>query len=319
MDPANYEYEINPSIYSDDVGKGIKNAFTNARIGLSKMFPVIRNTKDKDYPLWPLIKFVRRRMSPDNFESPKLAVLREISNILLSNNSMPNYINNNDFREYNYHNINQNILTPIEKQVLNIIAKPNYGIIYGNVRLIYLYIHHLLKFYEDYKNDNPTTIKADDIIDIMMSINIKQIIKNDHKKIKQTMEELQHIYDRINKTQPHQSSNTYRSNTLPHTPTSMKSVVKVEEEEEEEKKLNCPSAGIKPTKEKDYKEQLLLFHPDKNTGCEKKDIVNRKFIKLQELFGKANTSGGTSRTHKKASQTYKKASRKHKKASRTHK
>ena len=84
--PANFTDEINRRTLTHNDAKGLRNAFTSARIGLSKVVPGIRSTRDKDYPLWPLIKYSRydERISGNDFESPKLAILREMSDILLS-------------------------------------------------------------------------------------------------------------------------------------------------------------------------------------------------------------------------------------------
>ena len=58
---------------------------------------------------------------------------------------------------------------------------------------------------------------------------------------------------------------------------------------------NCPSRDKTPSTQKDYKDQLLIFHPDKNRGCI--EDATEKFKFLQQIFKKTN--GGKKQTNKK--------------------
>ena len=197
--PANFTNRINTRTLSNQAAKGLRDTITSARILLSKVIPPIRSTKDKDYPLWPLIKFTRGHSSlgGDDFESPKLAILRDMSDILLT--EMPNYRTNEDFKNYSYDKLAKSsiIFTPVEEAVRNLIAKPGIGIIYGNDRLILFYIKRLLNWFNEFKQNN-STITADDIVKGMKEINIIEIITNDYNYFRKTKKELNNIIAEIN-------------------------------------------------------------------------------------------------------------------------
>ena len=220
--PADFTNNVNRRTLTSNDAKSLRNTFTSVRIGLSKVIPGIRSTKDRDYPLWPLIKYTRGHTSlgGEDFESPKLAILREMSDILLT--EMPNYKTNEDFKNYNYDNLksydklaSSSInFTPVEAEVLNLIAKPKIGIIYGNDRLILFYTKRLLKWFDEFKKTN-SSITANDIINGMKKIQIKEIIINDYKRFKTTEKDLNKIVEKIDKLYNNyrntQTQNNYRN------------------------------------------------------------------------------------------------------------
>ena len=207
--PANFTDRINTRTLSNQAAKGLRETFTSARILLSKVIPPIRSTKDKDYPLWPLIKFTRGHSSlgGNDFESPKLAILRDMSDILLT--EMPNYRTNEDFRIYNYNKLKTSSIkfTPVEVAVRDLIAKPGNGIIYGNDRLILFYIKSLLKWFEEFKQNN-STITANDIVKEMKGININDIKSKDNGHFKNTKKDLNDISNKINNLYTNIDTNT---------------------------------------------------------------------------------------------------------------
>jgi DnaJ-class molecular chaperone len=57
---------------------------------------------------------------------------------------------------------------------------------------------------------------------------------------------------------------------------------------------SCPSRDENPTDLKPYREQTLIFHPDKNPKC--KESANIKFLQLKKIF---EIEGGRKRSNKK--------------------
>ena len=311
--PANFTENINRRTLTHNDAKGLRNAFTSARIGLSKVVPGIRSTRDKDYPLWPLIKYSRydERISGNDFESPKLAILREMSDILLSNNQMPNYLSNNDFREYNYNklilNNTQVPFTNVEKQIIALIAYPELGIMYGNDRLILFYIKSLLKWYDEFKKSN-STVTANDIVKGMKSVPVIDIINNDYdyfgkstRKVK--FNNIRTMFSNSSAPQPQPQPQIPTPKTVP-----VGKSVQMEVDVEGTK--DCPSAGIEPNSTIPYNKQVLQFHPDKNPGCKNKEEVNRKFLDLKTIFGKAGGKSNRTRKSKRTRKTSRKGVRK---------
>lgn len=323
--PANFTNQINRRTLSNDSAKTLRNAFTSARIGLSKVVPGVRGTRDKDYPLWPLIKYTRGHSSlgGDDFESPKLSILREMSDILLQ--SMPHYLTNENFKNYDYEKLINSVeyssFTPVEKSCLDIMAKSKrdmlfdyivgMGLIYGNDRLILFYIQSLLKWYDEFKQNN-TNITANDIIKGMKSVPVKNIIIEDFERYNKSTRELKNIFNNLD-----QIFNGTRTNTppkpqpqpqmpqMPSAPAPIKKSVQMEVDVEVTE--GCPSAGNEPNSNIPYNKQVLTFHPDKNPNCKNKDEVNRKFLDLKTIFGKA---GGKSKRTRKAKRKSKKKSNK---------
>ena len=306
--PANFTEYINRRTLTHNDAKGLRNAFTSARIGLSKVVPGIRSTRDKDYPLWPLIKYSRydERISGNDFESPKLAILREMSDILLSNNQMPNYLSNNDFREYNYNklilNNTQVPFTNVEKQIIALIAYPELGIMYGNDRLILFYIKSLLKWYDEFKKSNPT-VTANDIVKGMKSVPVIDIIENDYDYFGKSTRKVK--FQNIRTMFPISSAPPQPQPQMPQmpAPTPIPIGKSVQMEVDVEGTEDCPSAGKEPNSTIPYNKQVLLFHSDRNRGCKNKEEVNRKFQALKDIFGKAG--GKATRTVSKGKRTRK--------------
>jgi hypothetical protein len=313
--PADLTNDINRKTLTSDDAKGIKNAFTNARITLSNILPV-RNTRDRDYPLWPFIKFVRYESS--NFEDDKLAILREISDILLQN--MPNYRTNNNFKEYKYNdliNLNEyNTLTELEKTFLDIMAKTKknmngsysgIGLIYGNDRLIRFYINTLLRWYKEEKKKNGnTTFTSDYIVDLMKRIPLSRIIEDDYKYFSASTGKIKEAMKRLNKKLYESNENTNQRytqtnrDTIPASPAVNDSIV--DEVVDIEGTPNCPSAGKNPTPvidKKDYYRQAKIFAQDNNPGCKNQNEVIRKMQELNADYERKIKSGGKRRKSKR--------------------
>jgi hypothetical protein len=317
--PADLTNYINKKTLTSDDAKGIRNAFTNARITLSNILPV-RNTRDRDYPLWPFIKFVRYESS--NFEDDKLAILREMSDILLQN--MPNYKTNNNFKEYKYKdliNLNEyNSLTELEKTFLDIMAKTKkdmmgyysgIGLIYGNDRLIRFYINTLLRWYKEEKKKNGNTnFTSDYIVDMMKRIPLSRIIEDDYENFSASTGEINEAMKRLNKKLYESNENTNQRytqtnrDTIPVSPPVNVSII--DEVVDIEGTPRCPSAGKNPTPvidKKDYYRQAKIFSQDNNPGCKNKNKVIEKMQDLNKKYDeykeKTGLAGGKRRKSKR--------------------
>ena len=104
----------------------------------------------------------------------------------------------------------------------------------------------------------------------------QEIINKKIKEIRDLNKELEDIMKENSRKIPSKSAS--RSASKSKRDSSIDSI------EPNEIDIKCPSKGLKPKTcetKKDYREQTLKFHPDKNIDC--KERSTKKFIKLQEI------------------------------------